>query len=588
MDMHGGVLNYEGIEILRMLESLGQKYFRTSILPSTSRLQRFQRKMNKIGESIVPFKSVITEDGEGIEFDPQKAVELVFDGYGLTETGKTTNLSVGVSVDGTNMSKKINTMVGGFKINHVTAICPIRKLPIFCESGEPGSSTGIQSRANCFPLSIYQGKETKKSFQRHAPQFYFFNSTELDGPENPFYRKWLPFNVSVELDMNGSCEGTLIGGPAKIEHLPCQQCAIISDDLHVPKPGHEKCARWCQALHMEKEGWECYHHDMINPNMLESMATQVEALKNLLLVTVDEVVKNSKMRFENPDRLKPTSETYLKSIGFLPQNHTEKTKFSALLTKELMLRGLSTDGDIVIRRERLRDALRREYELRNLLKKIEHGTPQENALFLVMQSIPCILHCANRVNLKILTVLLCEGLSNAKKGKVLSQFPSEGRRIDEFLLGIERIVNTSILGQVEDPSQWRVPTNLPTSKLATEIGIICMVNDKSVKIVDYLEELILYCIPSENDTDEPIEPNRRSKWLRCIPKYRSAMLKLRQHNNFTDSDISSFQNDFDIFFQDWIQLHGKIGVTNYIHMLVTGHFSDYLYKWRNLYKHSQQ
>eukprot|EP00978_Attheya_sp_CCMP212_P018996 scaffold52668_cov71-Attheya_sp.AAC.2 len=87
-----------------------------------------------------------------------------------------------------------------------------------------------------------------------------------------------------------------------------------------------------------------------------------------------------------------------------------------------------------------------------------------------MQSIPCKLHCANRVNLKILTVLLCEGLSNAKRGNVLSQFPSEGRRIDEFLLGIKRIVNTSILGKVEHLSQLRVPTNLPTSKLTTEIA----------------------------------------------------------------------------------------------------------------------
>jgi hypothetical protein len=588
MDMHGGTLNYEGIEILRMLETLGRKYFRYSILPSTSRIQRFQRKMNKVGESIAPFKSIITEDGEGIEFDPKAAVELVFHGYGLTETGKTTRLNCGVSCDGTNMSKKINTMIGGFKVNHITAVCPIRKLPIFCETGTGNSCTGIQSHFNCFPTNLYIGKETKKSFQRHKPQFDWFNTTELDGPENPFYSKWLPFKVSVELDMKGSWEGTLIGGPAKIEHLPCQQCAIISDDLHVPKPMFEKCGRWCQALHLEKEGWQCYHHEMISPDMLENMGTQVEALRNLLSVTVDEITTESKMRFENPDRLKPNSETYHKSIGFIPNNHAEKTQFSALLTKELMLRSLPTDGDIVIRRERLRDSLRREYELRNLLKKIDHGTPQENALFLVMQSIPCILHCANRVNLKILTVLLCEGLSNAKKGQVLSEFPSEGRRIDEFLLGIERIVNTSILGKLEDPSQWRVPTNLPTSKLATEIGIICMVNDKSVKIVDYLEELILYCIPEENDTAEPIEPNRRSKWLRCIPKYRSAMLKLRQHNDFTDSDISEFQNDFDIFFQDWIQLHGKIGVTNYIHMLAAGHISDYLYKWRNLYKHSQQ
>jgi hypothetical protein len=106
MDLHGGTLNYEGIEILRLLEHKGQKYFRTSILPSTSRIQRFQQKMNKVGETVVPFESIMTTDGEGIEFDLKKATEVVFHGYGLTETGKTTNLECGVSCDGTNISKK--------------------------------------------------------------------------------------------------------------------------------------------------------------------------------------------------------------------------------------------------------------------------------------------------------------------------------------------------------------------------------------------------------------------------------------------------------------------------------------------------
>mmetsp|Transcript_9793 Transcript_9793/g.17816 ORF Transcript_9793/g.17816 Transcript_9793/m.17816 type:complete len:391 (-) Transcript_9793:136-1308(-) len=37
MDLRGGVLNYEGLEILRSLEVLGRRFFRNSILPSTSR-----------------------------------------------------------------------------------------------------------------------------------------------------------------------------------------------------------------------------------------------------------------------------------------------------------------------------------------------------------------------------------------------------------------------------------------------------------------------------------------------------------------------------------------------------------------------
>ena len=45
----------------------------------------------------------------------------------------------------------------------------------------------------------------------------------------------------------------------------------------------------------------------------------------------------------------------------------------------------------------------------------------------------------------------------------------------------------------------------------------------------------------------------------------------------------------DDFYQSWIKLSlGKRGVTNYIHLLGSGHISELLFKWRNLYAHSQQ
>jgi hypothetical protein len=33
---------------------------------------------------------------------------------------------------------------------------------------------------------------------------------------------------------------------------------------------------------------------------------------------------------------------------------------------------------------------------------------------------------------------------------------------------------------------------------------------------------------------------------------------------------------------------GAEGITNYVHDLISGHISDYLFHWRNLYIHSQQ
>eukprot|EP00978_Attheya_sp_CCMP212_P018561 scaffold50946_cov66-Attheya_sp.AAC.1 len=114
-----------------------------------------------------------------------------------------------------------------------------------------------------------------------------------------------------------------------------------------------------------------------------------------------------------------------------------------------------------------------------------------------------------------------------------------------------------------------------------------MANDHTVKAIDNMERLINLCIPAKE-----VKPRRKMLWESCIPKYRKAMLKLRQHADFTDEDIAEdiaeFQHDFDLFFQDWIGLYGKNGLTNYMHLLSSGHISEYLYKWKNLYVHSQQ
>eukprot|EP00978_Attheya_sp_CCMP212_P044046 scaffold298795_cov51-Attheya_sp.AAC.2 len=88
------------------------------------------------------------------------------------------------------------------------------------------------------------------------------------------------------------------------------------------------------------------------------------------------------------------------------------------------------------------------------------------------------------------------------QAKILSEFQSEGKQIDEFLLGVEKIVNTCMLGTVESPSQWKVPTNMPSAKLDTQIGIICMINGKSVTMVDCLGDLIQYCIPPTEKCNE--------------------------------------------------------------------------------------
>ena len=81
---------------------------------------------------------------------------------------------------------------------------------------------------------------------------------------------------------------------------------------------------------------------------------------------------------------------------------------------------------------------------------------------------------------------------------------------------------------------------------------------------------------------------RRSKWLMAVSLYRDLVELLRQQEDFTDDEIVRFSCLCDDFFELWIELTGRPGITNYIHFIGAGHLTYFLKEYRNLYRYSQQ
>ena len=263
------------------------------------------------------------------------------------------------------------------------------------------------------------------------------------------------------------------------------------------------------------------------------------------------------------------------SIHFIPLNTMEKQSFSRLLSNELMLRGLCMSGSMDCRREILREALQRESTVARLAKEIAHGKVKEGAYFLLMHTLPCVLHMENRNGIKLMTMVIIEGLSNAKKQSLYCDVNAEGTRVSRFVSDIESIINTKILGSKDDPCQWMCPFDAKKK----EVNPITMDNVRTRRIVDEMDTLVDFCV---------VDEERSSFWVTALNNYRSAMVLLRQKHDFNNDNIASYQNHADVFFQAWVKLWQKEGITNYIHMIGSGHISDYLYRWKNLYRFSQQ
>jgi hypothetical protein len=172
-------------------------------------------------------------------------------------------------------------------------------------------------------------------------------------------------------------------------------------------------------------------------------------------------------------------------------------------------------------------------------------------------------------------MVLLEGFSNAQRGTIFSQFRGVNDRVMAYAQCIERIFNTNILGDEDGPAQW----NLPMNDSGKSVGIICLDNNRIRKIISNFELLV-----SVSVTDD----TRLEKYNIAIPHYRDAMIILRQRVEFSDEEIRQFQFHVDAWFQRWIELHAMDGCTNYTHILSSGHMSEYMFKWRNLYRFSQQ
>eukprot|EP00978_Attheya_sp_CCMP212_P025503 scaffold82158_cov38-Attheya_sp.AAC.1 len=358
--------------------------------------------------------------------------------------------------------------------------------------------------------------------------------------------------VCTECDMSATWHGLCCGGAAKIAKTPCHCCAILSDNLHVPNA--TTCSRWCAEQAVLDPSWKCYHHPFLSEEKIAELTEELVNVTRHLSMTIEEIDRKTKMSRKNPDISTADCETRPRSIHFEPTTTAERQEFSNLLTQELLIRHLSDKAllsDLSEHREALRDELRNEQKTRDLLSQLKRSKPSENAFFTVINALPCILHCSNRCNLKLITLLLSEGLSHAKRKNILHAIKAEGKRVDSFIQNVEHIFNCEITGTEAEPGQFVLPTQTPAggNKNDTEIAIICMANDHTIKAIDKMERLIDLCVPPEE-----VEPRRKMLWEHCIPKYRKAMLKLRQHADFIDDDIAEFQHDFDLFFQDWVEL----------------------------------
>jgi hypothetical protein len=384
-------------------------------------------------------------------------------------------------------------------------------------------------------------------------------------------------------------KATKVGKGAKAGIRFCMNCACTSDNIAAPQVACDECKKKGPETEFGQKwkadygvDWQCYHHVFSNNTFVEKCKASMEEMIVEHKVELDKIEK-SKLKLAGSIATQQEASADPHSIEFSPVTVQEAASFSTLLEKECLMRGISLfDVDEEERRDELRSHLSVENEIRNLQKDVEHLEEKEGALYSTKCAIPCILHMENRSNLKAMTMLFIDGLSNAQGAMIPETFGivSMDKKETIFIGSIEEVMNSSILGDEFNRAFWRLPIEREQGSVTRKIGIVSLSNGRSRKVLNHFNDLIDLCI---------VDSEKNPMWKKAWGHYRKAFEILRKKGEkYTTEEEDAFQNEIDVFFQLWVNLHQHEGVTNYIHMLGAGHVKEYMREWGNLNKFSQQ
>ncbi|MCU0238854.1 MAG: hypothetical protein MUC29_05375 [Pyrinomonadaceae bacterium] len=241
------------------------------------------------------------------------------------------------------------------------------------------------------------------------------------------------------------------------------------------------------------------------------------------------------------------------------------------LHHDLNLRNLATKGDLKECQERLQIRLIQEYNYKKIEAAIKHvdGDNPEEALVLIADCPPCILHMEMRTTLKFLQVILDDGLKQLKARK------ASDKEIEEYLQSVNLIFNEQIFGNPDRPYTFSLRYD-SQKKLIEDVTLDG----------ERCRTLSTNFAPLLNLIYNNVE--KQNKWRKIINNYIMAFKILRSKEDLSFEEIQKFQYYVDVFFQEYMLLVGKRGITNYFHMLGSGHVAEYLKECGNLYIHSQQ
>jgi hypothetical protein len=542
--------------------------------PSPTTVNRSRALLDDYGAGLVGYVQRETKYGEVYFLNFERAFRLLLKACNIHDLAQTSSVKVALTVDGADLFKGRTHVSTGIKITDERAVHPISKQPFLVVDREEGEDmfVKVQTREVCCIMIIADAKDNKHLYEDVFKEYYEWGEKlRLEGlAESALGPKLLPFQVTHTTDLKAAWFLSSRGGGCKNKTHFCHLCTCTKDTLTCFTIENFRCKRCKQQNRLK-----CYHKQVCDNvyvhDMLEGLNAELGRYYEQHGKTYHSILSTTKLRV---DHMQVDRETDLNHIDYvIPVNDVEKQRlYTQFIARECHLRGIRLHGTQV---EEWRSLLRSAVVLEKYIDALEkvriwHAEGREIVplVEVVELLIPCILHLENRVGEKMITIIL---------RKALDDFC--GRK-EQFAEQMNTTFQTKVLGSEDSPSQWKIPF-VKDPEGNRKIDHIQVRNNVARCIMGEMDTIIEDAWPSQNT-------ELQRDLIRAVSKYRAAMQILTRHSEHSDDDIEEFQTLIDDFFAQWVDIFGHEGITNYIHMLGSGHIMYFMKKYGCLYLYSQQ
>jgi len=545
------------------------------MFPSASAVARERQALNKYALEVVGVTQRSSQYGEVFYVNYEKAIRLMLDASGLTKFAVSGPVHLAVTSDGANSFRGRTQISVGIKVCDPRAHHMKTKKPVLLENEEDGSSefVGVQSSEMCTILIMADARDKSQMYDELFGEFYrYTRELEVHGmpasEDGPYLH---PFKFVYPSDLKAAWTTSGRGGNCKMTNHFCHLCAATRDDLVKYQEGDLRCDK-CK----EKNRAKCYHHAVCDSTTVDAILQSLEAsLSDYLRQNGAEysyILANTKLNYDPTMAGKHDCKTHIDYN--VPTNDVQAAnEYAAFIMRECRLRSIRVNihGDI----DDWRDAIRRSLALESriaLLEKVkkwkEQGRRRVPLVEFVELLIPCILHLENRVGEKIITMILRKGLD-------LWSGPKRS-----YVAKMEEIFRKRVLGTEGSPAHWSLPFE-GRNDSEFKISPISGRNETIRTMINKVNVIIEAAIP-------PTEADLRAKLTLAVEKYKAASELLNKHYKLSRAEVEQFQDFVDDFFENWVDIFSVDGLTNYIHLLGSGHMKYFLEKFGCLYLYSQQ